>query len=78
VRVRFRSYCYGCRRGARWDGRCLRDRHRWDWEYWISCDGRRLVQRGPFATFDRAWESAQRSWFKLAATSCITAPERAG
>jgi hypothetical protein len=66
LHVYFRTYCYGCRRGARWHGRCLWPRHRWDWEYYIMADGRRLVQRQSFASWDRAWRSAQRSWAKLA------------
>jgi len=75
MKVTFRTYCYGCRLGTRWRGypSCIWRQHRWTWEYWISCDGRRLVQRMHFATLDRAWRSAERSWFKLTAVSCITA-----
>ncbi|GIH26040.1 hypothetical protein Aph01nite_43500 [Acrocarpospora phusangensis] len=70
VKVRFRTYCYPCRRMAPRHRRP----HRWEWEYWISCEGVRLVQRQGFGSFDRAWMSAERSWFKLAALSCV-APE---
>lgn len=73
MKVTFRTYCYGCRRGARWHGRCLWRAHRWYWDYFISCEGRRIIQRGGFASFDRAWRSAERTWFKLTAVSCITA-----
>lgn len=73
MRVVFRTYCYGCRRGQRWNG-CVWPEHRYEWEYWIHCGGRRLVQRGQFRSYDRAWESAQRSWFKLAAVECIDVP----
>lgn len=72
LRVRFRTYCYGCRRGRRWD-RCVWSAHRWDWEYWLHCGGRRLLQRQGFSTFDRAWQSARRSYMKLASTACLTA-----
>lgn len=76
MRVRFRTYCYGCRRfggiGAdRWHQAFGGGHHRWDWEYWIHCGGVRLVQRQSFATFDRAWESARRSYIKLADTACL-------
>lgn len=73
MRVRFRTYCYGCRRGMAWRGRCLWRTHRWDWEYIVSCDGRRLMQRGGFRTWERARKSAERSWVKLAMLSCLGA-----
>ena len=72
LRVRFRTYCYGCRRP--WGlGVCMWSRHRWTWEYWIHCDGLRLVQRQGFATFDRAYLSAAKSYAKLAAAACVKA-----
>lgn len=79
MRIRFRTYCYGCRRhlGAGWHRTFAAGRHRRDWEYWIHCDGRRLIQRQGFATFDRAWRSAQRAYIKLADTACINATAEA-
>jgi hypothetical protein len=74
MKVHFRTYCYGCRRGRNWNGKCLWREHRYDWEYYIECSGRRLVQRQSFKTFDRAWRSAERSWFKLLTTECINEP----
>lgn len=71
LRVRFRTYCQGCRYGRRWNGGCHWTKHRYDWEYWIHCDGRRLIQRQGFHGFDRAWDSARRSYIKLASTACI-------
>jgi hypothetical protein len=74
MRVRFRTYCQGCRYGRRWQsigGRCLWPAHRWDWEWIILCDGHRLQQRQGFHTFERARASAERAWHKLAAVSCI-------
>jgi len=71
MKVHFRTYCYGCRRGK---SRCLWRAHRYDWEYFIECDGRRLIQRGAFKTFERARRSAERSWFKLLSTECIVIP----
>lgn len=68
MRIHFRTYCYGCRTGARWHAPCVWQRHRWSWEYYIEHDGVRLRQRGPFETFPRAWASAQRSWALLATT----------
>lgn len=73
MKVTFRTSCYGCRRGARWNGQCLWRAHRYDWSYYIACDGRRLVQRTAFRSFDLAWRSAQRSWFKLTSNACISA-----
>lgn len=73
MKVRIRSYCYGCRRGARWGEGCAWRRHRFDWEWLIECDGRRLAQRPGFRTWDRARRSAQRAYAKLAAVSCINA-----
>lgn len=73
MKVHFRTYCQGCRYGTRGRGPVDRSRcawrragHRFDWEYYIEQDGRRLVQRTSFATFARAEASAQRAWFKLA------------
>lgn len=74
MRVHFRTYCYGCRQGRRWNtiyreggqGRtCIWRQDRYEWDYFIEEGGRRLVQRSGFASFDRAWQSAERSWFKL-------------
>lgn len=77
MRVRFRTYCYGCRRGwrigDRWHRTYAAGRHRWEWAYTIACDGRALLYRQGFATFDRAWQSARRSYIKLANLACINA-----
>lgn len=59
--VHFRNYCYGCRRGARWHGRCLWANHRYDWDYTVRLRGIRVVQRGSFKSFDLAHRSASRS-----------------
>lgn len=77
MRVRIRSYCYGCRRGlgASWH-RAYGNHptgHRINWQFYIHCDGRRLITRQGFATFDRALASAQRAYIKLADTACIRA-----
>lgn len=74
MKVRIRSYCYGCRRGANW-GRCIWRSHRFDWEWLIECDGRRLAQRGSFRTWGRARASATRAYARLAAVSCINVEE---
>lgn len=77
LRIRFRTYCYGCRSGRPagdyWHRAYATNGtgHRWTWEYWLHCGGRRLLQRQGFATFDRAWESARRSYIKLASTACL-------
>lgn len=74
MKLHLRMYCYGCRIGSRWgQGVCLyrRGQHRWLWDYYIECDGRRLVQRSGFANATRARRSAQRAYEKLAETSCI-------
>jgi len=45
--------------------RCAWPRHRFEWEYIVEQNGRRLAQRGSFATQERARQSAERTWFKL-------------
>ena len=78
-RIRFRSYCQGCRYGTRWGtpigqrrsspprrDLCAWRRHRFDWEYIVEQNGCRIATRGGFATRERAEASAQRTWAKLA------------
>jgi len=78
LRVKIRSYCYGCRRelGERWHRAYATNAngHRIWWDFYIHCDGRRLVQRQGFATFDRALSAAARAYAKLADSACITEP----
>lgn len=74
MKVHFRTFCQGCRYGRRWSRGCLwrfSGGHRYEWEYWIECDGQRLTYRRSFRTFERAQRSAERHWNKLAAVSCI-------
>jgi hypothetical protein len=82
VRVRFRTYCQGCRYGTRAamplgqrrnvDGPaecrefCVWRAHRYEWEYIISAGDLRLRQRKGFTTREAAMESAAWSWSMLA------------
>lgn len=79
MKVKFRTYCQGCRYGIR--GRmplgsrsiettrrdlCAWPKHRFEWECWIEQDGLRLIQRRGYLTREGAMESARRQWFRTA------------
>lgn len=64
MRVRFRRYCYDCRRGASVFCR-RRGKHNLWWDYYIFVGNTRLKQIGGFSTYERALVSAEAAWTKL-------------
>lgn len=78
MHVYIRAYCYRCRMGRRWYRDAwwqanVRAKHRcrWEWEYWIGCDGFRLHSRTALVSWDGAIQSAHRAWKRLAALGCV-------